>query len=163
KENKLMFWLMFFGCLIGFGLSVLWLKLSMPIFALIILASLAQTYGAFMLYRIVRRSWTYLILKWSAVQRFVLIFVGSAFAAKILLQLASNVPAVSQFAFGFRNVVIAYLHLVLLMCIATYLLSLVLATNYFNISKNRSEERRVGKGRGTRQGRRQERNKLLRG
>ncbi len=136
KENKLMFWLMFFGCLIGFGLSVLWLKLSMPIFALIILASLAQTYGAFMLYRIVRRSWTYLILKWSAVQRFVLIFVGSAFAAKILLQLASNVPAVSQFAFGFRNVVIAYLHLVLLMCIATYLLSLVLATNYFNISKS---------------------------
>lgn len=136
KENKLMFWLMFFGCLIGFGLSVLWLKLSIPVFALIILASLAQTYGAFLLYRIVRRSWTNLILKWSAVQRFVLIFVGIAFAAKILLQLASNVPAVSQFAFGFRNVVIAYLHLVLLMCIATYLLSLVLATNYFNITKS---------------------------
>ncbi len=136
KENKLMFWLMFFGCLIGFGLSVLWLKLSMPVFALIILASLAQTYGAVMLFRIVRRSWTHLILKWSAVQRFVLIFAGFAFAVKILLQLASNVPAISQFAFGFRNVVIAYLHLVLLMCIATYLLSQVLATNYFNISKS---------------------------
>ncbi len=136
KENKLIFWLMFFGCLIGFGLSVLWLKLSMPVFALIILASLAQTYGAVMLFRIVRRSWTHLILKWSAVQRFVLIFAGFAFAVKILLQLASNVPAISQFAFGFRNVVIAYLHLVLLMCIATYLLSQVLATNYFNISKS---------------------------
>lgn len=136
KENKLMFWLMFFGCLIGFGLSVLWLKLSMPVFALIILASLAQTYGAVMLFRIVRRSWTHLILKWSAVQRFVLIFAGFAFAVKILLQLASNVPAISQFAFGFRNVVIAYLHLVLLMCIATYLLSQVLATNFFIISKS---------------------------
>ncbi|WP_187695256.1 hypothetical protein [Chryseobacterium sp.] len=136
KENKLMFWLMFFGCLIGFGLSVLWLKLSMPVFALIILASLAQTYGAVMLFRIVRRSWTHLILKWSAVQRFVLIFAGFAFAVKILLQLASNVPAISQFAFGFRNVVIAYLHLVLLMCIATYLLSQVLATNFFIISRS---------------------------
>lgn len=136
KENKLMFWLMFFGCLIGFGLSVLWFKLSMPVFALIILASLAQTYGAVMLFRIVRRSWTHLILKWSAVQRFVLIFAGFAFAVKILLQLASNVPAISQFAFGFRNVVIAYLHLVLLMCIATYLLSQVLATNFFIISRS---------------------------
>lgn len=136
KENKLMFWLMFFGCLIGFGLSVLWLKLSMPVFALIILASLAQTYGAVMLFRIVRRSWKHLILKWSAVQRFVLIFAGFAFAVKILLQLASNVPAISQFAFGFRNVVIAYLHLVLLMCIATYLLSQVLATNFFIISRS---------------------------
>jgi hypothetical protein len=69
-------------------------------------------------------------------QRFVIIFVGLAFAAKILLQLGSNIPAVNQFAFGFRNVVIAYLHLVLLMCIATFLVNQILATNYFTITKN---------------------------
>ena len=53
-------------------------------------------------------------------QRFVFIYVGFAFAVKILLQLGSVIPAVSQFAFGFRNVVIAYLHLILLMCVATF-------------------------------------------
>ena len=43
----------------------------------------------------------------NALQRFVFIYVGFAFAVKILLQLGSVIPAVSQFAFGFRNVVIA--------------------------------------------------------
>lgn len=135
RENRLLFWLMFIGCLIGFGLSVLWLKLPVYIFLIIVIASLMQTAGAVMLYNFVKRSWTHLVLKWSPMQRFVLIFVGFAFAVKIALQLGSNIPALSQFAFGFRNVVIAYLHLVLLMCIATFLVSQILATNYFTIGK----------------------------
>lgn len=134
-ENRLLFWLMFIGCLIGFGLSVLWLKLPMYIFVIIVIATLMQTAGAIMLYSFVKRSWVNLVLKWSPMQRFVLIFVGFAFAVKIALQLGSNIPALSQFAFGFRNVVIAYLHLVLLMCIATFLVSQILATNYFTIGK----------------------------
>lgn len=136
KENRLLFWLMFIGCLVGFGLSVLWLKLPIYIFVIIVIATLMQTAGAVMLYQFVKKSWTNLVLKWSPMQRFVLIFVGFAFAVKILLQLGSNIPAVSQFAFGFRNVVIAYLHLVLLMCIATYLVSQILATNYFTVGKS---------------------------
>jgi hypothetical protein len=134
--NRLLFWLMFGGCLVGVGLSVLWLKMPVIIFAVIVLATLAQTYGAVLLYGFVKKSWTNLIISWSPMQRFVIIFVGLAFAAKILLQLGSNIPAVNQFAFGFRNVVIAYLHLVLLMCIATFLVNQILATNYFTITKN---------------------------
>ena len=44
---------------------------------------------------------------------------------KFLLQLASVVPWVSQWAFGFRTVVIAYLHLVLLAVVTVFLLSYV--------------------------------------
>ena len=135
KQNKLMFWLMFFGCLIGFGLSVLWMKIPAFIFGLIVVASVSQTVGSLMLFNFVKKSWTNLVLAWSPTQRFVLIFVGFAFAAKIALQLGSNIPALNQFAFGFRNVVIAYLHLVLLMCIATFLVSQILATNYFTVGK----------------------------
>ena len=135
KKNKLLFWLMFFGCLIGVGLSFLWMKLPSVIFAVIVLGTLGQTAGAIILYGFVKKSWTNLVLKWSPMQRFVLLFVGFAFAVKIALQLGSNIPAVNQFAFGFRNVVIAYLHLVLLMCIATFLVNQILATNFFTISK----------------------------
>ncbi len=135
KSNRLMFWLMFFGCLVGVGLSVLWMKLPVSIFALIVLTTIGQTASAVMLFGFVRKSWTNLVLKWSAMQRFVLIYVGFAFAVKIALQLGSNIPALNQFAFGFRNVVIAYLHLVLLMCIATFLLNQILATNYFTVTK----------------------------
>ena len=135
RTNRLMFWLMFFGCLVGVGLSVLWMKLPVFIFALIVLTTIGQTASAVMLFGFVRKSWTNLVLKWSAMQRFVLIYVGFAFAVKIALQLGSNIPALNQFAFGFRNVVIAYLHLVLLMCIATFLLNQILATNYFTVTK----------------------------
>lgn len=126
---------MFFGCLVGVGLSVLWMKLPAFIFGLIVLATLSQTVGAVMLFDFVKKSWINLVIKWSPMQRFVLIFVGLAFAVKVALQLGSNIPALNQFAFGFRNVVIAYLHLVLLMCIATFLLNQILATNYFTVSK----------------------------
>src|SRR5690606_37571256 len=112
RNNRLMFWLMFFGCLVGVGLSVLWMKLPAFIFALIVLTTIGQTASAVMLFGFVRKSWTNLVLKWSPMQRFVLIYVGFAFAVKIALQLGSNIPALNQFAFGFRNVVIAYLHLV---------------------------------------------------
>ena len=135
SKNKLIFWLMFFGCLIGFGLSVLWMKMPVSIFTVIVIATIAQTIGAVLLYDFVKKSWGNLILKWSPMQRFVLIFAGFAFAVKIALQLGSNIPALNQFAFGFRNVVIAYLHLVLLMCIATFLINQILATNYFTITK----------------------------
>lgn len=135
KKNKLLFWLMFLGCFIGVGLSVLWMKLPAALFILIVIATLGQTAGAVMIYDFVKKSWTNLVVKWSPMHRFVLLFVGFAFAVKIALQLGSNIPAVNQFAFGFRNVVIAYLHLVLLMCIATFLVNEILATNYFTVTK----------------------------
>lgn len=135
RKNKLLFWLMFLGCFIGVGLSVLWMKLPAALFILIVIATLGQTAGAVMIYDFVKKSWTNLVVKWSPMHRFVLLFVGFAFAVKIALQLGSNIPAVNQFAFGFRNIVIAYLHLVLLMCIATFLVNEILATNFFTISK----------------------------
>lgn len=135
KQNKLIFWLLFFGCVIGYGLSVLWMKMPVYIFAVIVVATIGQTIGAVMLYLFVKKNWTNLVLKWSKMHRFVLMYAGFAFAVKIALQLGSNIPALNQFAFGFRNVVIAYLHLVLLMCIATFLVNQILATNYFTITK----------------------------
>ncbi|MGA9212065.1 hypothetical protein [Kaistella sp.] len=135
KENKVIFWLLFIGCLIGFGLSVLWMKMSLWIFVAIILAAIAQTIGAVKLYILVKRNWVKLALHFSALQRFVLMYVGFAFFAKIVLQLGSTIPALSQFAFGFRNVVIAYLHLILLMCVSVFLINQILATNVFKMTK----------------------------
>lgn len=135
KENKMIFWLMFIGCLIGVGLSVLWMKMPVWIYVLIILATIAQTIGAAKIYLVVKRNWAKLVLNFSALQRFVLMYVGFAFFAKIVLQLGSTIPALSQFAFGFRNVVIAYLHLILLMCVSAFLLNQILATNVFKMTK----------------------------
>ena len=134
KQNKLIFWLLFVGCVIGYGLSVLWMKMPVSIFAVIVVATIMQTVGAVLLFVFIKKNWTNLVLKWSPMHRFVLLYAGFAFAVKIALQLGSTIPALNQFAFGFRNVVIAYLHLVLLMCIATFLVNQILATHYFTIT-----------------------------
>lgn len=136
QQNRIIFWLMFAGCLLGYGLSVLWMKLPLWIFLIIVAATLAQTVGAFKLYKLVKQNWGNAVVHWSPMQRFVMMYVGFAFFVKIILQLGSNIPAVSQFAFGFRNIVIAYLHLVLLMCIAVFLLNQILATQIFRISNS---------------------------
>ena len=135
KDNKMLFWTMFLGCIIGYGLSVLWMKLPIWIFVLIVLGTILQTFGAVRLYGLVKANWGKLVVNWSPMQRFALLFAGFAFMVKIALQLGSNIPQINQFAFGFRNIVIAYLHLVLLMCISTFLVSQILATNYFQIKK----------------------------
>ena len=134
KQNKLIFWLLFVGCVIGYGLSVLWMKMPVSIFAVIVVATIMQTIGAVLLFVFIKKNWSNLVLKWSPMHRFVLLYAGFAFAVKIALQLGSTIPALNQFAFGFRNVVIAYLHLVLLMCIATFLVNQILATHYFTIT-----------------------------
>ena len=135
NENKQIFWLLFIGCFVGFGLSILWAKLPLWFFIPLVIATFMQTYGAVKLFQFIRINWSKIKISWTALQRFVLIYVGFAFGVKTLLQLASNIPAVSQFAFGFRNIVIAYLHLILLMCISTFLVNQVVTHSYFKTSK----------------------------
>ncbi len=135
RENNLIFYSTLFGALFGFGLSILWMDLPPGIYLLVVAATLIQTYGAYRLIRLVKINWPKLVLNFSPTHRVVLWYVGFAFCAKISLQLVSVIPELSQFAFGFRNVVIAYLHLVLLMCLSMFLLNQILASNRFWVTK----------------------------
>lgn len=135
KTNRLTYNLLTFGTLIGYGLSVLYMDMPVLIFGLIVIASFAQTVAAFNLFRMLKDNWTKLTSTWPPVLKWMLILAGLAFIVKILLQLGSNIPAVNQFAFGFRNVVIAYLHLVLLMCVSLFLLLKIIRTGIFSINK----------------------------
>ena len=135
SEIYLTFWLLFFSCFLGFGLSVLWLELPIWLYSMIVLSSLVQIFANVKILFWVRKNWMLILEKFTPLERFILIFVGVAFFAKVLLQLASTIPAISQFAFGFRNIVIAYLHLVLLMCITGFLILKILILKIFRLKK----------------------------
>ena len=119
--SKNIFRLFAFSVVPAYGLSVLWLKLSWPIYIVIILAALAQTAGWWGLLQYVRKlnfkNWPL-----PGIIKNLFLFAGLAFSFKMLLQLLSVIPAVSQWSFGFRPIVIAYLHLVLLAFISMFLL-----------------------------------------
>jgi len=135
RENRVIFYTLFVGCILAFGLSVLWAKMPIWIYALVVLGSILQTFASGKLMVQIKKNWSEIQKHWSPFQRFILFYVGFAYVVKILLQLGSTIPEISKFAFGFRNIVIAYLHLVLLMCVATFLLGILLSSNYFKKSK----------------------------
>ena len=55
--------------------------------------------------------------------RWMLLLSGIALSIKLILQAASTIPSLSKFAFGFRPVVIGYLHLVLLGVITLFIIA----------------------------------------
>jgi integrase len=66
---------------------------------------------------------------------YLFLFVAAAFSIKLVLQLSSTIPMVSTLAFGFRPIVIAYLHLVLLAVISVFLLNYIYSFQLINNTK----------------------------
>ena len=65
-----------------------------------------------------------------------LLFVSAlTLSIKLLLQLGSTIPSLSQLAFGFRPIVIGYLHLVLLGVISIFLIGYILSFQLIKITK----------------------------
>jgi hypothetical protein len=67
--------------------------------------------------------------------RYLFLIIVIALSVKFLLQLGSTVPSVSKLAFGFRPVVIAYLHLILLAIISVFLISYVYYYKLIKVNK----------------------------
>lgn len=116
------FKLFFLSCIPAYGLSVLWMKLSWPIYIIVAMGTLLQTIGFIWLIKQTIASGIMQIFKSDLVKKMTWIFVGVALIIKFTLQLGSTVPEISRLAFGFRPVVIAYLHLVLLAIISVFLI-----------------------------------------
>jgi hypothetical protein len=61
--------------------------------------------------------------------------VALALTLKIALQLGSTIPEISKLAFGFRPIVIAYLHLILLLIVSLFILAYMYSANIIIPSK----------------------------
>lgn len=104
-----------------FLLSILWLELPAWLYAVTVIASIGQFVAWVIFMRI--GSVKIEFGKLPGILRLMLRFIAIATTVKLALQLASVTPSVSKLAFGFRPIVIAYLHLVLLAMISLFLLS----------------------------------------
>ena len=115
------------ACLPSYFLSTLWLKLSLWIYILAVMSAIVQVYAWFKLLLVLKKTKGITVAHYPAFLRYILLFVGFALTIKLLLQLGSTIPSLSDLAFGFRPIVIAYLHLVLLAVISLFLLFYVYA------------------------------------
>ncbi|MBF2708130.1 hypothetical protein [Flavobacterium soyangense] len=123
------------SCVPAYLLSILWLDLPIWLYVITVLAALIQVFTWFKFLLVIFKERRNLLEDYSPLFRYILLFVSFALSVKLLLQLGSTVPFISQLAFGFRPIVVAYLHLVFLAIITLFLLFYIYANHLFIISK----------------------------
>lgn len=134
KANKTIFTWFFISCIPAYLLSVLWLKLPIWVYSLAVLSAILQILAWLKFMKIIiphfAKNFTLApFFKW------IYLSIIACISIKLLLQFGSTIPLVGKLAFGFRPIVIAYLHLVLLAIISGFLL-IYLFTNKLVIQNN---------------------------
>jgi hypothetical protein len=124
------------ACVPAYFLSTLWLDLPLWIYVITVISAIIQVFAWFKFIPILLKTRKNVLENYSPLLKYILLFVSFALSIKLLLQLGSTVPIVSQLAFGFRPIVIAYLHLILLGIITLFLLFYIYANHLILISKN---------------------------
>ncbi len=133
KWNKTIFYLLSIGCFFGYGLSILWIKMSDYWFFFFGLIAIVQLVGAVLFLNWIRKiDW---FQRHNFMGKLLLSVVGLAFLGKFVLQSLSVIPALGVLFFNNINLIIAYLHLVLLMGISLFLIWNIVTL--FNIKINK--------------------------
>lgn len=134
KPSPLLFSLFVSTCFPAYFLSTLWAGLPFWLYIVVVIAAVLQVYAwlqfLFGLYHYKGSGG-----RLPGFVKFIFMFVALAFTTKLFLQMGSTIPVVSQLAFGFRPIVIAYLHLVLLAVISVFLLGYMYASGLMHRSQ----------------------------
>lgn len=135
KRAKTLLYVYIGACVPTYFLSVLWWDIPTWLYALVVLAALTQLVA-----------WTFWFFELcsklpqlremtSKLVRYLLLVIGSAFTIKLILQALSLIPELSRYAYGFRPIIIGYLHLVLLLIISVFLLSYLFINKFLKENK----------------------------
>ncbi len=134
KSYTNIFWLFAIAVVPAYFLSALWMDLPLWVYILVVISAFVQVAAWIWLLRILKTNWPLLKNNLPAPARTIIILSALALTAKLLLQLGSTIPSLSNLAFGFRPIVIGYLHLVLLGVISLFLIGFMFAEKYFYIN-----------------------------
>ena len=134
KANKSIFIWFFISCIPAYLLSVLWLELPIWVYSLTVISAVLQALAWIKFTKVIMPSFIKNFTL-SPFFKWIYISIIACVSIKFLLQLGSTIPVVGDLAFGFRPIVIAYLHLVLLAIISGFLL-VYLFTNQLVIENN---------------------------
>lgn len=126
KYEQRIFMLFVCACLPAYCLSVLWLSLPLWVYIAVAIAATAQLIGCFYLWKIIIAHKNHFTIQWPIMAQRTGLLALLALTIKLLLQVFSTIPSLSDLAFGFRPIVIGYLHLVLLGIISLFLLTVLL-------------------------------------
>lgn len=134
KQNQI-FWLFAVSCFPAYFLSALWVSMPIWAYSFVIAAAGVQLFAWVLLLQQLIPKFKKLSIAFPKPSNWILFFSGIALTIKLVLQLTSTIPSVSTLAFGFRPIVIAYLHLILLGVFTLFLMSYFFVTSLIKINK----------------------------
>jgi hypothetical protein len=117
--HKKLFLILFISCFPAYLLSLLWMQVPLPLYLTAIASAILQLFALFYLNQIYRSYKKSLKQQLTTITKWLWFLAMISFCLKIILQALSTIPALSQYAFGFRPLVIGYLHLSFL-CITSF-------------------------------------------
>jgi hypothetical protein len=135
KELKIIFWIFTLSCIPSYLLSALWLSLSNSVYLIVLLSAIAQTIAWLWLIRIITANLHVLNMSLNRIEKWLFSLSAFCLTIKLLLQLASTHPKLSQVAFGFRPIVIGYIHLVLLGVITIFIIGYLFSQKLLTYKK----------------------------
>lgn len=135
KKLKQVFLLFVIACPPAYFLTELWMPIAHWIYVLIVAAVLMQLIGWWMMIGIFRKVLPPLQKNFSPLSKSLFILSAVALTIKFLLQAISVIPSLSYLAFGFRPIVIGYLHLVFLGVITLFIFAFIAGYKFITVNK----------------------------
>jgi hypothetical protein len=134
-KQKTIFYLFVFACIPTYFLSALWLPIPAWLYIIIVIAAFAQIIGGILFFKPLLAKHTTFFSQTGKAIKYLFCLSAIALSIKLLLQLGSTIPALSTWSFGFRPIVIGYLHLVFLGIFSIFILAYGLYNQYFVLDK----------------------------
>jgi hypothetical protein len=111
-----------FACVPAYFLSALWMPMPNIVYIIVVLSAFIQVVGWVWTINIIRSKRSLFKQQLHSAPYLVITLSLVALTIKLLLQLGSTIPSLSTLTFGFRPIVIGYLHLVLLGVVSLFIL-----------------------------------------
>jgi hypothetical protein len=128
------FRLFFLSAFPAYFLSALWMNLPAWMYWLAVIAGIVQLIGLVYFIKLFFNCKIGLVTELPLLVRWLWGFAFLALVLKITMQAFSVIPSISHFAFGFRPIVIGYLHLVLLGLVTFFIIGFLVQQKLLDIS-----------------------------
>lgn len=135
KQGLLFFRLMFWSCIPAYLLSVLWSKPSGIFFFVAGMAGVVQLLAVLSFFKVLLSCKKKILHGIQPIVKWMATFIWVMFVLKNLLQFLSAFPVVETWIGSVRNLIIAYLHLVLLGVFTLFLLTYMIEAGILKLNK----------------------------
>lgn len=129
---KRIFWFFAFASVPSYFLSALWIEMPQWLYIIVVVSTLLQAWGLFDFIKIIKTLKNRFSIR-DNTGNILMLLALIALCIKVLLQLFSTIPVLSQIAFGYRSIVIGYLHLMLLGVISLFIIGYLIHEKLINI------------------------------